>query len=274
MQTDLLVLDDRTFARIARLMYDTIGISLGIEKKSLVMSRLAPHIKRLGLGGFAEYANIIEDESEGAEFQVAVDLLTTHETYFFREPQHFDLLEKEILAQRQPHPIKAWSAACSFGDEAYSMAMLLSDLQIRGQCMPGWSVVATDISQRVLLTAKQGIYPADRFRLVSSERLKKYCLKGEGPAEGQIMVQPRLRNCVSFGQLNLTQAFTGLDVFDVVMLRNVLIYFDLPTRQAVVDRVLECLRPGGLFFVGTSEGRVQAGDRLQLVATGVFRKMR
>jgi chemotaxis protein methyltransferase CheR len=267
-----LMLDARSFQRITRLMFDTIGLALNDDKRSLVMSRLGPRIKRIGLSSFSDYADLIEDESQGVEFQFAVDLLTTHETYFFREPLHFELLEKDLMAQPQRYPLKLWSAACSFGDEAYSMAMILADLQTRGYCVPGWSVIGSDISERVLLTAKQGVFPEDRMRLVPEERLRKYCLRGEGPAAGQMMVHRSLRQSITFGLLNLTQPFGSMGVFDVIMLRNVLIYFDMPTRAAVIERVIDCLRPGGLFFVGTSESRIQGGNELESIATGVFRK--
>jgi chemotaxis protein methyltransferase CheR len=265
-------LSDRTFQRISAIMYDAIGLALTDAKKSLVSSRLGPRIQRLGLQGFDAYADCLEDEADAAEFQMAVDLLTTNETYFFREPQHFEVLEKEIVARRSREPLSVWSAASSFGDEAYSTAMLLSDLQHKGQTGAGWSVLGTDISHRVLLSAKEGVYPEDRLRHVSPDRLRRYCLKGEGPAEGQIMVNPKVRQHVKFGQLNLCKPFSGLGPFDVVFLRNVLIYFDAETKVQVVNRVLECLKPGGLFFLGTAEGRVNAKVGLQTIVPGAFRK--
>jgi chemotaxis protein methyltransferase CheR len=165
-----------------------------------------------------------------------------------------------------------WSAASSFGDEAYSTAMLLADMQHSGRVGPGWSVLATDISHRVLLSAKQAVYPEDRLRNVPPERLKRYCLRGEGPAEGQVMIQPRLRQQVRFGQLNLCKPFTGIGPFDVIFLRNVLIYFDAETKRQVIDRVVEALLPGGLFFIGTAEGRVHEGLKLDAIVPGAYRK--
>jgi chemotaxis protein methyltransferase CheR len=227
---------------------------------------------KLGLGGFGDYIAVLQDEAEAAEFQMAVDLLTTNETYFFREPKHYDLLEKELTARRNKGPLSIWSAASSFGDEAYSTAMLLSDLQTAGKVGPDWSILATDISHRVLLSAKEGIYPQDRLRAVSPERLRRYCLKGEGPSEGQSMVVDKLRQHVQFGQLNLCKPFDDLGPFDIIFLRNVLIYFDTQTKSNVVDRVLQALKPGGLFFLGTAEGRVQCNTSLQTVQPGAFRK--
>lgn len=263
---------DAEFKRIGDLMYEAVGLSYNDSKKSLIQSRLAPRIQRLGLGGFADYIEMLADESEAAEFQMAVDLLTTNETYFFREPKHYELLEQELSARKSRAPLAIWSAASSFGDEAYSTAMLLSDLQTAGRVGPDWSILATDISHRVLLSAKEGVFPQDRLRAVSPERLRRYCLKGEGPAEGQSMVMDKLRTRVQFGQLNLCKPIDGLGPFDVVFLRNVLIYFDIPTKRAVVNRVLTTLKPGGLFFLGTAEGRVQCDTPLITVQPGAFRK--
>ena len=263
---------DNEFRQIGEIMYEAVGLSYNESKKSLIQSRLAPRIQKLGLGGFADYIALLQDESEAAEFQMAVDLLTTNETYFFREPKHYELLESELAARKSKAPLAIWSAASSFGDEAYSTAMLLSDMQTAGRIGPDWSILATDISHRVLLSAKEGVYPQDRLRAVSEERLRRYCLKGEGPAEGQSMVVDKLRARVQFGQLNLCKPFEGLGPFDVIFLRNVLIYFDLPTKADVVDRVLETLKPDGLFFLGTAEGRVQCKTPLRPVQPGAFRK--
>jgi chemotaxis protein methyltransferase CheR len=202
---------------------------------------------------------------------MAVDLLTTNETYFFREPAHYALLEAELTRQR-PQRLAVWSAASSFGDEAYSTAMLLADLQQWGRIGADWSVLGTDISDRVLHSASQAVFPQDRLREVSPDRLKRYCLRGEGESEGLVQMQPKLRERVRFGQLNLCAPIDGLGPFDVVFLRNVLIYFDPPTKSAVVDRVLGLLRPGGLFFIGTAEGRVPCKTPLKALAPGAFRK--
>ena len=260
-----------TFERIAALMYQAIGLHLVPSKQALVSSRLAPRIQRLGLAGFEDYLQLIESGEDGGEFQVAVDLLTTNETYFFREPAHFEIIERELCA-RAHGPLAVWSAASSFGDEAYSCAMLLADLQMQGRIGPDWSILATDISDRVLRSAVDAIYPADRLREVTPQRLQRYCLRGEGDSEGLVQIRPALRERVRFGQLNLCAPIEELGPFDVVLLRNVLIYFDSETKQQVVDRVLARLRPGGLFFIGTAEGRAPSSKPLQVLAPGAFRK--
>ena len=268
-----LVFSDKEFQRIADLMYEAVGLSYNESKKSLIQSRLSQRILKLGLGGFADYIALLEDESEATEFQMAVDLLTTNETYFFREPKHYDLLQQELPNFAGKAALSIWSAASSFGDEAYSTAMLLNDMQINGRIGPDWSILATDISHRVLLSAKEAVFPEDRLRAVTPERLRRYCLRGEGESEGQVLLQDKIRQRVQFGQLNLCKPFSGLGPFDVIFLRNVLIYFDPPTKVDVVDRVLATLKPGGLFFLGTAEGRVPCKTPLQTVIPGAFRKL-
>jgi chemotaxis protein methyltransferase CheR len=269
----MLALTDVTFKRVSEIMYASIGLSFSESKKPLISSRLASRIQKIGLNSFEDYVEILEDQTQAVEFQMAVDLLTTNETYFFREPKHYELLEKELIARKSRTPLAIWSAASSFGDEAYSTAMLLSDMQRKGQIGADWSVLGTDISHRVLLSATEAVYPLDRLRYVPPEQMRRYCLEGEGAASGQVMMQDALRSHVQFGQLNLTKEISGLGPFDVVFLRNVLIYFDAPTKIAVVDRVLSTLRPNGLFFLGTAEGRVSCATPLQAILPGAYRKV-
>jgi chemotaxis protein methyltransferase CheR len=265
------VLRDDTFHQISGLMHASIGLSFADSKKPLVSSRLGPRIQRLGLDSYEDYLALIDSLEDGGEFQVAVDLLTTNETYFFREPAHYDLIEAELVRQK-PQSLAVWSAASSFGDEAYSTAMLLSDLQQQGHIGKQWSVLGTDISDRVLRSASEAIYPEDRLRQLSPGQLRRHCLRGEGDSTGLVQMHPKLRERVRFGQLNLCRPIEGLGPFDIVFLRNVLIYFDPPTKREVVDRVLTQLRPGGLFFIGTAEGRVPCATPLQVLAPGAFRK--
>jgi len=265
------ILRDQTFREIGALMHSAVGLSFGDNKKPLVSSRLAPRVQRLGLDSYEDYLALISSDHDNGEFQVAVDLLTTNETYFFREPAHFELLEQE-LCRTKPRTLAVWSAAASFGDEAYSVAMLLADLQQHGRIGSDWRVLGTDISDRVLRSAIEAVYPEERLRHVAPERLHRHGLRGEGAAEGLVQIHPRLRERVRFGQLNLCRPIEAIGPFDVVFLRNVLIYFDMATKSTVVDRVLTQLRPGGLFFVGTAEGRVACETPLQSLGPGAFRK--
>ena len=265
-------LSDSTYRAIAQLMHGAVGLSFADSKKPLIASRLASRIQRLGLDGFEAYLALIERPDDGGEFQMAVDLLTTNETYFFREPAHFELLARE-LPQGAKRPLTLWSAASSFGDEAYTLAMLMTEWQAQGRIGPEWHILGTDISDRVLRSAIEAVYPAERLRHVEPERLRRHCLRGEGASEGLVQIRPALRERVRFGQLNLCRPIEDIGPFDAVFLRNVLIYFDADTKRSVVDRVLTQLRPGGLFFIGTAEGRVPCDTPLKVLAPGVFRKL-
>jgi chemotaxis protein methyltransferase CheR len=268
----MLTLSDPTYHRIADLMYRTIGVSFNDSKKALVSSRLANRIQRLGMDRYEDYLALISSEHDEGEFQVAVDLLTTNETYFFREPRHFEFLESE-LSRWPRRPLAVWSAASSFGDEAYSVAMLLSEMQAQGRIGTDWRILGTDISERVLRSACEAIYPAERLRKVSQQRLKRHCLKGEDDDDGLVQMADHIRERVQFGQLNLCEPIEDLGPFDVIFLRNVLIYFDPPTKRQVVDRVLAQLREGGLFFTGTAEGKITCNTPLQHLEPGVSRKL-
>jgi chemotaxis protein methyltransferase CheR len=269
----VLKFSDSQFKKICQIMYEAAGLSFNDSKKALIESRLSLRVQKLGFSNYDDYIACLEDENEAVEFQMAVDMLTTNETYFFREPHHFDLVEETLTRRQQRTPIAVWSAASSFGDEAFSLAMLLSDLQILGRIGGDWSILATDISHRVLLSAKEAVYPQDRLRNVSPARLKNYCLRGHGPAEGQVMIQDKLRSRVQFGQLNLMRPFSEIGLFDFIFLRNVLIYFDAITKQELVDRILQHLKPDGVLFLGTAEGRVQCRTPIKSVVPGAFVKV-
>jgi len=264
-------LSEPTFRGFTRLMHEAVGLSFPDSKLPLLSSRLAPRVQQLGLDSFEDYYALVSRPDDGGEFQVAVDLLTTNETYFFREPAHYDLLATQLTKLRRPS-ISVWSAASSFGDEAYSTAMLLADLATQGRIGQDWRVLGTDISDRVLRSAVQAVYPEDRLRNVPMDRRRRHCLVGEGNSAGLVQMHPRLTERVRFGQLNLCKPIENIGPFDVIFLRNVLIYFDTATKREVVDRVLTQLRPGGLFFIGIAEGRVACDTPLTPLAPGAFCK--
>jgi len=267
----MMELTDEAFRAIADLMYASVGLSFAQHKKQLVALRLAHRLARLGLRDYGDYLALLQNPVDGGEFQVAVDLLTTNETYFFRESAHFALMERE-LARTRPAPLRVWSAASSFGDEAFTAAMVIADMQQAGRIGEDWSVLGTDISDRVLCSAREGVFPNERLREVSPERLRRHFERGEGSAEGLSRVRAHLRERVRFGWLNLCMPIEDIGPFDIVFLRNVLIYFDQPTKAQVVERVVSQLRPGGLLFVGLAEGRVPGVTSLSSIAPGAWRK--
>ncbi len=261
---------DREFALFQPLIYRTAGIHLSDAKKTLLVGRLHRRLQHHGLDSYGAYHDLVTGPAAGDELQTMVDLLTTNETYFFREERHFEFLRRQLLPGRAPgRPFEAWSAACSTGEEVYTLAMVLADdLGLDGP----WSVTGSDISSRVLATASAGHYPMERTRGLPPDYLRRYCLKGVGSQAGTFLVDRRLHARVRFLQANLNAPLPPLGPFDVIFLRNVMIYFDTETKRRVVARLAERLRPGGYFIIGHSESLNGVNETLRPVAPTIYRK--
>ncbi len=262
-------ISDQEFGQFQQLIYRLAGIHLAPAKKAMVCGRLSKRLEEHRLGSFTEYFRLVTEPRNAGELQIAVDLLTTNETYFFREPKHFDFLRSHIQANRQPgRNFRVWSAACSSGEEPYSIAMVLADHLGDGP----WEVVASDISTRVLEKARGGHYPLERTSGISPRHLSRYCLKGIGAQHGTLLVDRKLRDRVNFMQVNLSKELPALGEFDLIWLRNVLIYFDKEIKRQVVQRLLPHLKPGGHFLIGHSESLNGLVDTLQPLAPAIYRK--
>lgn len=259
-------LSDQDFARFQRMLFDITGIHLAPAKKMMVVGRLGRRLRAHRLESFADYFRLLQQRKD--ELQVAVDLLTTNETYFFREPRHFEFLSETVLAGRRRGTLRVWSAACSSGEEPYSIAMVLADKL----GWTGWEVFGSDISTRMLERARAGIYPAHRAELIPPDYLRRFCLKGQGEHEGMLQIERRLRDKVQFRQLNLNARLPELGLFDLVLLRNVMIYFQVETKREVVRRVASTLRPGGYLFIGHSESLNGLDSGLEMVRPAVYRR--
>lgn len=245
-------LGEAEFEGFRKLFHDLIGIHLGDQKRHLVASRLAPRLRVLGMPGFHPYLELLRSGRDKDELQRAVDLITTNETWFFREAEHFEILRNEILPTVAHRPVRLWCAAASTGEEPYSLAMTLHD-----ELGPeGWKLVASDINVEVLERARAGLYPLERARSIPPEHLRTYCLRGIGENEGRLLVRPFLREAVDFRRLNLLSPSRDLVDLDVVFLRNVLIYFEAADRQRILSDVERRLRPGGWLVLGHSESTV------------------
>jgi len=260
-------LSDAAYAGFQKLLRQHAGIHLADGKKAMVAGRLARRLKHHALGSFEDYQRLIAQQSE--ELQCAIDLLTTNETHFFREQPHFDLLKTWLPANLPAgRNLRVWSAAASSGQEAYSVAMLLSDVAPDA----AWDVFGSDISRRVLQQAERGQYDIKLASEIPPAYLRACCLKGVGEQAGSFVVDPELRRRVRFRQIKLNAPLPDIGLFDVILLRNVLIYFQPDTKHEVIQRVLERLRPGGLFLVGHSESLGAMGAGLQCIAPSVYRK--
>lgn len=262
-------LNDNEFQQFKSWIYEAAGINLSPAKKALVAGRLAKRLKHYDLASYGEYFRLITQKSEAAELQIALDLLTTNETYFFREPKHFDFMRTQVLPKVQPgKTFRVWCAASSSGEEPYTIAMTLAD----GLPSTPWEIVASDISSRVLEKARAGHYPMERAEDIPKPLLSRHCLKGVGAQEGTFLMENSLRSRVQFMQVNLNTALPKLGEFDVIFLRNVMIYFDMDTKRQVVARMLPLLKSGGHFIVSHSESLNGITDRLKIISPSIYRK--
>lgn len=261
---------DQEFSQFQRFIYEEAGISLTPAKKALVSGRLAKRVQHCQMRNYGDYFRLLKSGTANTEVQIAIDLLTTNETYFFREPKHFDFLREYANALRAPgQPLRVWSAASSSGEEAYSIAMVLDDCLGDGQ----WEVLGSDISTRVLARARAGHYPLERTSHIPPAFLKRYCLKGTDEQQGTLLVKGSLRKGVQFLQVNLNAALPQMGTFDLIFLRNVMIYFNGETKQQVVARVLSLLKPNGYFFIGHSESLHGVTDVVQSIMPSIYRKL-
>ena len=242
------MLNDRDFATVRQLIADFAGIKLSTQKRNMVYNRLLRRLRARSLSNFSDYLALVQAEHSD-EREAFVNALTTNLTAFFREPHHFDLLLAHARRNAQRgRPLRCWSSACSTGEEAWSIAMVLREAGCAGE------VLGTDIDTDVLNTAQSAIYRMERAAALPPERLRKHFLRGAGANEGFVSVRPELRSMVRFAQLNLqSPAWPAQEAYDVIFCRNVVIYFDREFQKQLLARLAGLLVPGGLLMVGHSE---------------------
>jgi len=226
---------------LSTLIYRESGIVIGEKKLALLRARIAKRIRITKSINISDYLKLLAQSQQ--EFLSFIDAITTNHTYFFRENKHCEFIIKHLNSSVS---LKIWSAASSSGEEAYSIAAQLLEANFK------FSIFASDISESVIKTARQGIYPRERLKKFPQPALSKYFQKGKGKWENSIRVKPEVQRHVSFTKFNLISDHPS-DQFDIIFCRNVMIYFDNTTRQQVVDNLLTALKPGGYFFVGMSE---------------------
>lgn len=260
------VITDQEFALFQQLIYKIAGISLTDSKKMLVLGRLQRRLRHHNLQTFSQYYQLVSSGRNAEELQTMVDLLTTNETYFFREPKHFDFLRDEVLIpRRSPGNFRIWSAASSSGEEAYSIAMLLAEHLPTNS----WEIVASDISTQMLNKARAGQYTIDRTEGIPPNLLNKYCKK----TPGSLTIAPELRRRVSFQQINLTIPIpSSIGEFELIFVRNVLFYFDTDTKRKVITNLLPRLKSGGYLIVGHSESLNGINDTIKTVRPTIYQK--
>lgn len=262
-------ISDAEFRKFKLWIYEAAGISLSDHKKALVMGRLAPRMRHHRLQKYGDYFNLLTSDKHSAELQIAVDLLTTNETYFFREPKHFDFLREHILQNHYPgRQMRIWSAASSTGEEPYSLAMTLRESLGDGP----WEIIASDLSGRVLERARSGHYAMTRAKHIPRTYLNKYCLKGVKDQEGTFMIDAALKRRITFMQINLNEQLPQLGEFNVIFIRNVMIYFDMETKRQVIRRLLQHLKKGGYLLIGHSESLNGINESVEPIRPSIYRK--
>jgi chemotaxis protein methyltransferase CheR len=267
-----LALKAKEFATISALAREEFGLELGRGKEQLVAARLGKLMRKLGFSAFSEYYRHVQGDRTGDALVELIDALTTNHTSFFREQAHFDFLVQRVFAEHNGHsPMRIWSAASSTGEEPYTIALTARErLGSQSPILP--RILASDISTRVLETARKGIYKADRFQGGVVPWLRKHLLRGEGRWEGWYRMRPEILSMVEFRRVNLIEPLPELGKFTVIFCRNVMIYFSRETQEQLVNRLAACLEPGGYLFVGHSESLTGMQHGLQHIQPAIYRK--
>lgn len=268
-----LALRDEDFRFISAFVFERCGIVLGDNKRQLVFGRLVRRLRALGLGSFAEYCQRLRAQPD-EEIDSLASAISTNVTSFFRESHHFDFLANEMipaLASAANPRIRVWSAGCSSGEEPFSIAMVMAEV-LGNRAHRISRVLATDLSLRALTVAQQGMYPLDRLQGVSEQRRKRWFLSGRGGNDGQVMVAQSVRDLIVFKQLNLLHEWPIKGPLDAIFCRNVVIYFDNPTKQRLFARYAQLLAPGGYLFLGHSESLHGMSDAFDLVGRTIYRR--
>jgi chemotaxis protein methyltransferase CheR len=266
------VLKAGEFDKIAKLAYEHFGLDLRNGKEGLVSARLGKKLRELGMKTFQQYYDYVTGDKSGEAMTGMVDYLTTNHTSFFREPRHFDFLRETIYpAVRSRSRIDIWSAACSSGEEPYSIAMTLLE-EAGAEAEAKVKIKATDISTRVLEKGRRGIYGADRFAGIAVPLMQRYLLKGKDDSAGSYRFKSEIRAMIEFQHLNLMESLP--DGYSCVALfcRNIMIYFDKPTQESLVRRLSEHIEAGGYLFIGHSESLNGITHGLEYVSPAIYRK--
>lgn len=253
------------FSLYQKMIKNQLGIMLPPQKRTMLGHRLLKRLRFHQLDTFKQYYNLIQTNSR--EQTIAFELVTTNETFFFREEKHFDYLRDHILPATNKNQIfNVWCGAASTGEEPYSIAMVLDD-----KLTQPWRLLATDVNQAVIDKGKKGIYVDQRTELLPKKYLKKYCRKGIEEFSGYFRIESHLREKVNFETLNLLSPFTSNEKYDVIFLRNVMIYFDEPTKVDIVSRIVKKLKPKGYFFISHSESLQNISTDFDLIQPAVYR---
>lgn len=281
MRSEFVEISDELFLKVGKMITERYGIKMPLEKKIMFQSRLQRRLHELNIDSFDEYAaKLFNDDNEIAEINLLADFISTNKTEFFREIEHFRFLETYVFPEciknrlsNQFTQLKLWSAGCSSGQEAYSIGIQLEEFMRTEKVRSDYSILATDISGRMLRVAKQAVYPMSQVAEIPVELKHRYFLKSKNTKEPKVRVINEIREKVTVAHMNLMDGRYPFEMqFDVVFLRNTLIYFEPKVQFKVLTKVLDCLKTGGYLFIGHSESLINLNLPIQSVAPSVYIK--
>lgn len=252
---------EKQFKNLARIVHEVSGINLNDSKKNLLKARIAKRLRATKLTTITDYIARIETDRD--EFNQFIDGITTNHTYFFRENKHCEFILNTLDRSQR---LKIWSAASSSGEEAYTIAIQLMENRFQ------FEIFASDISDTMLETASRGVYPLDRVRAVPKPLLHKYFQKGVNHSANKVKIRNEVKTNITFGKFNLVTGTPPKSQYDIIFCRNVMIYFDLPTKQKVVNDMYNALKPGGYFIFGQSESLVGIATTLKTISPSIYQK--
>jgi len=270
-------LTDREFNQIRKLVIEHTGIALSDAKRNLVYGRLAKRLRKMEIGDFGSYIQLLESPMGKDELANFTNAITTNLTSFFRENHHFEYLKSNVIPNllrlnADTKKIRIWSAGCSTGEEPYSIAMTIREMIPESR---GWDIkiLATDLDTNVLAHANAGIYSLEKINNVSKARMKRFFLRGKGEQRDDIKIRSELQNMIRFRQLNLMDPWPIKNQFDIIFCRNVVIYFDKPTQKVLFKRYHELLKDTGHMFIGHSETMFKVSDDFKLIGNTTYTKL-
>ncbi len=272
------VLTDEDFENLRSLIYKTCGIHLSDAKRDLMHARLSRRLRQLGIESFREYYQFLIRGDSKAEMVQLMNAISTNLTSFFREPVHFEYLTKEGFSEIFAGPqsslrIRLWSAGCSTGEEPYSLAItLLKYLHLRNPAGMDIRILGTDISTRVLKEATSGVYSEDRVAKIPEPDRRQFFDKFKRGEGHYYRVKNSVKNLITFRRLNLMEPFPFKEVFDLILCRNVMIYFGRARQESLVNKLYDCLKPGGFFMIGHSESLTGINQPFEYIMPTIYRK--
>jgi chemotaxis protein methyltransferase CheR len=262
-------LSDKEFLQLKEIIYKASGIYAQSDQKATLEHKLSSRIAKYSLNSFHEYHQFLLKNR--AEVQMMVNAVTTNETYFFREKKHFDFLKNSIIPNIKYELFRCWSAAGSNGAEAYSIAMQIKSYL---SAYKNFEIVMSDINNNVIEFAKKAVYPIHFSKKIPISYLKEYCHKGQGKFSGYFKIDDKIKSYVSFKQINLMKPIDpSLGMFDLIFLRNMIIYFEDKDKKIIVENVIKHLKEGGYLFMGHSESLSRLTDKVVQISPSIYQKV-